>query len=480
MRDQELLVSLWFDTEDYVLPASDDMALELARICTAAGVVATFKVVGEKARMLERRGRKDVIDALAQHEIGYHTDLHSRPPSPAIYLQHAGWRDGVAEFIRRERAGLEDVRRIFDAPVMTYGQPGSSWAPQAFAGIRNLGVPTYLDESNHLSFDRLPFYFDGILTISGLKDRCARMELEEGGLDRAKRQFERIAGEVSDDGRGLISIPYHPCEWVQTEFWDASNYRAGATVHPDALVHEPARPEQETAQYLSAFADYLEFLKSYPGVRFVTVAELTQIYADTLAGRSFSQADVAGVAAAMTDEIEPVEFEGGWLSATDQLDLMVHAVSAEAGGELRVGTPLDGPDRAHRGSSGMERPAKVPGWLFAEAVGDVAHFMQSHAQVPSQVWLGAASISPEDFLASLAPLVAAGSLSTAVAAATPEWVELRQARLASAAVVGEDSAEVWDWPILPDGFRSEHLLELARLQSWTFKPAVRGSLPGVA
>src|SRR2546426_5264217 len=48
---------LWFDTEDYLLPADDDAAKRLAEMLTQKGVRATFKVVGEKARVLEKRGR---------------------------------------------------------------------------------------------------------------------------------------------------------------------------------------------------------------------------------------------------------------------------------------------------------------------------------------------------------------------------------------------------------------------------------------
>src|SRR4030042_1188091 len=71
----KVYVILWFDTEDYILPQSDDAAKRLAVFLTQQGIRATFKVVGEKARVLERRGRRDVIGALAQHEIGYHSNL---------------------------------------------------------------------------------------------------------------------------------------------------------------------------------------------------------------------------------------------------------------------------------------------------------------------------------------------------------------------------------------------------------------------
>src|SRR5262245_50931578 len=122
-------VVLWFDTEDYVEPAADDAALRLARDLTGLGVRATFKIVGEKARVLEQRGRWDVVRALALHDIGYHSNFHSIPPAPSLYLRDLGYVEGAAEFERRERPGAEDVQRIFGVSPSCYGQPGSSWAP---------------------------------------------------------------------------------------------------------------------------------------------------------------------------------------------------------------------------------------------------------------------------------------------------------------------------------------------------------------
>src|SRR5690348_6759475 len=77
-------VVLWFDTEDYIDPIADDAALRLANDLTQLGVHATFKVVGEKARVLESRGRRDVIEALSRHSIGYHSNWHSIEPVPAL------------------------------------------------------------------------------------------------------------------------------------------------------------------------------------------------------------------------------------------------------------------------------------------------------------------------------------------------------------------------------------------------------------
>src|SRR3954468_20326701 len=152
-------VTLWFDTEDYILPQDDDMAKRLAELLTSPGVKATFKVVGEKARVLEARGRTDVIDALRHHDIGYHSNTHSQQPTPAVYLQPAGWDDGIEEFFRREAQGARDVERILGVPPICYGQPGSSWAPQAYPALRQMGMRMYLDEANHVGLADQPFYY---------------------------------------------------------------------------------------------------------------------------------------------------------------------------------------------------------------------------------------------------------------------------------------------------------------------------------
>ena len=103
-------VILWFDTEDYLSPSDDDACKRLADMLSERHIRATFKVVGEKARVLERRGRTDVIEALRKHDIGYHANFHSVHPTPTEYLADCGWLDGISEFERHEGGGAADVR----------------------------------------------------------------------------------------------------------------------------------------------------------------------------------------------------------------------------------------------------------------------------------------------------------------------------------------------------------------------------------
>jgi hypothetical protein len=187
-----IYVTLWFDTEDYILPQDDDATKRLAELLTSLGVRATFKIVGEKARVLEARKRTDVIAAVKRHDIGYHSNTHSQQPTIAVYLQNAGWDDGRAEFFRREIQGVRDVERILGVKPVAYGQPGSAWAPQTYPALHDMGIRLYLDEADHVGIDDQPFYYGGMLNVFKMRSNLARMNLSGGGsLVEGKARFTK-------------------------------------------------------------------------------------------------------------------------------------------------------------------------------------------------------------------------------------------------------------------------------------------------
>src|SRR5438874_12153246 len=201
----------WFDTEDYILPQSDDAAKRLATFLTEQGIQATFKVVGEKARTLERRHRIAVIAALQNHAIGYHANTHSQHPTPAEYESLLNWETGAAEFTRRERPGYDDVQRIFKQKPCCYGQPGNSWAPQAFPSLASWGVGLYLDEAAHVGLNGQPFYYGGLLNIFNTKEGPQlRPNDEWTNIEESKTKFRQFYEQMTSNGRGLVSPYLHP------------------------------------------------------------------------------------------------------------------------------------------------------------------------------------------------------------------------------------------------------------------------------
>src|SRR5437899_758222 len=246
-------VILWFDTEDYLLPADDDAAKRLAEMLTEKGVRATFKIVGEKARVLEKRGRTDVIEALKKHDIGYHANYHSVHPTPSEYLADCGLLDGMEEFVRREGPGAADVRRIFGVDTLVcYGQPGSSWGSQTIAALKQIGVaprgiPCYVDEGNHIGLKGRPFWYCNALVVYDMPPNRTRFELHiPQALEPGKKAVSEIADRLRSQGGGLISIFYHPCEWVHKQFWDCANFSRGANPPPSQGKASPQRPMEAT------------------------------------------------------------------------------------------------------------------------------------------------------------------------------------------------------------------------------------------
>ena len=74
-----------FDSEDYITPEAADAEKWWADAMARHGITACVCLVAELARTLHETGRDDVLDAWQPHEIAYHTDFHSRPPTPALH-----------------------------------------------------------------------------------------------------------------------------------------------------------------------------------------------------------------------------------------------------------------------------------------------------------------------------------------------------------------------------------------------------------
>ncbi|MBI4891148.1 MAG: hypothetical protein HY821_11030 [Acidobacteria bacterium] len=427
---------LWFDTEDFVEPASDDVALELARGLTQRGVRATFKVVGEKARVLEQRGRGDVVQALSAHDIGYHTNFHSVHPAPAEYLSQMGLLDGAAEFARRERAGFDDVERIFHVTPSCFGQPGNSWAPQANLALREWGVRVYMDDAGQVGLNQRPFWFGGMLYVFNLGPHTVRAGLDDASkLEDAKRRFDAaIASARQQDG--VVQTYYHPTEWAATKFWDAVNFSHGANPERESWQRPPLRTEESRRQAYRIFFDFVDHARATPGVRIVTSRDLPAL---------FEPRDQAAPVATARHLAESIDTRDGF-SAADQLLTL-------------LGLPPQHVDGPLRRVASTDARTEIPRALFERAKADAAAFVRKTGRLPDQVWTGAQAISLPDFAATLAADSGAG------------LVKVRAGRLDIERYIGRDAQKLYNWVIHPEGFAPESLLEMARLQAWTLKPA---------
>ena len=461
-------VVLWFDTEDYILPASDDAALHIATFLTHENIRGTFKVVGEKAH-LERRGRTDVIDALKKHEIGYHSNFHSVQPTPAAYLDALGWDDGVAEFDRRERPGFDDVRRIFGVAPSCYGQPGSSWAPQTLGAMKQWGMKVYLDAGRHVALDGKPFFYCGLLNIYQITNMPRTGLVNPGDLEEAEGKFSAARKQLQAEGGGLVSIIYHPCEFAHKEFWDGANFRNGANPPREQWKLPAAKTPEETRVAFDLWENYIRFMHHFDDVRFITASDAVRIYADRAVEQTWKTADVKTVAAAVGDDPGFQQRDGYSLSAAEVFAILGQYVTERAAGRE---APMIAYPNSPLGPSSpevsLDAPVTVPGEQFLRTAADVSDSVRVHGRIPPAVWLGSQAVPPEAFLHSLA-LVA---LDMADGKPIAKSIEIKPARLASAKYVADDKPSLWKWVIFRPGFHAPHVMELAKREAWTLKPAI--------
>ncbi|MBI2685450.1 MAG: hypothetical protein HYX27_03965 [Acidobacteria bacterium] len=429
---------LWFDTEDYIDPASDDAALRLATTLEKMGLRATFKVVGEKARGLEKRNRLDVIKALSRHDIGYHTNYHSIPPAPAAYQRILHPLEAVEEFSRREEPGLRDVQRIFGILPSCYGQPGDSWGPAANVALRRWGVPVYMDDGGQVGLNGQPFWLGGMLYVFNLKGYTLRPDINHPEtLQATNKKFDDMVASLRAKGGGVIQTYFHPTEFSSTEFWDAVNFLGGNYTPPgDYKMPRRRSPEPAENAYKTLF-EFVRHIQSIPDVQIVTARELPLLFENPVQRPSASDA--------RRQFQSSIDMQGPY-SAADQLLALL-------GMEPQY---VDGP--VARGQTVVlgETLSRI---LFDRAKLDAVGYIETHRRLPHTVWAGSQRLSLPDFAATLA-----GDDGGPV-------VQIRKGVTAFERYVAADTDKNYGWVIHPKGFAAPELLEQARLQAWTLKPA---------
>jgi len=458
-----------FDVEDYIGPETDAGLKRLLDIFEAQGAQATWKLVGEKLRVLESRGRSDILRALAQQDVGYHTDFHSRHPTVAEYLADREWDEGVAEFARRERPGYDDIRRVFGRVPVCYGQPGDSWAPQVFPVLREWGIPLYLDVGDHVGLVDQPFWYCGILNVFRLQANRTKLTLRGAEpLHEAKRKFATIVDRLRPTG-GVVEVLYHPCEFVNTTFICSVNFAQGANPPPAEWRAAPLKPREEIEQGFRRFAEYLAFIQAQPDVEILTGTQFVERSPDHARTQVITRREILELAEAMSDEITWQRLGDVFLSPAEVFGLLVEALATyrDIGAlpsRLRARAGMLGPIAGGEATGDQVGRQAVAASELLAACGHVDRALNRDLHLPPSVDTGQSLLTPADFLATVADLLVSVGRGK-----HPETLTVRAGSFnLDRHVGGEDT---WRWGVLPPDFNGDHLLKLAELQTWTLKPA---------
>jgi hypothetical protein len=274
----KMYVVVNFDVEDYVSPEAeriDDIPKWLAEIMTEEGATGTFFVIGEKARSLEKRGRRDVIAAMGRHDVESHTNFGSIHPTVTEILEKEDWENGVRQMLEQESAGFQELEKIFGTPVAVLARHGGSYGPQLICALGKMkggyaGSPVSLP-------GRSVVWFCNTLNFSGQYD---------GYDDTYYRDdlFEPLFQKLKEELPGLVKttevLPFfagHPCKIRTEQFWDL-NFYAGRNPGPEGWEIPDMRPLESMTTAQKNFRRLIHYLKSRDDIELTTFRKLMDVY----------------------------------------------------------------------------------------------------------------------------------------------------------------------------------------------------------
>jgi hypothetical protein len=457
-------VFLWFDVEDYVTAESDAALGRVIEILDRCQAPATFKMVGEKVRGLQKRGHYDILNSLRNHDVGYHTDYHSRPPSISEYMLEVEWEEGIAAFLEREREGLRAVQHAFGRAPSCYGQPGGSWAPHVYPALRQWGIHTYLDAGPWVELEGGPHRYCGILDMLGL-EHTLHLGIS-GGTGLVAQRLQTVLDKVRElrHTGGEISLYAHECEFVTQQFWDAINFVGSKNTPREEWQSAPLVDKEERESRYAALERFVRALKSEPDVEFVVASRAPLLYPDRAKGRTYTPGQIAGMAASMTDGVTHQQCDDAWVSPAEVYSLVVRLLAERIRtGEWPEHLPyhyVDGPKNPPhvRGDAKFLSLEDLYGTCLYESA-----FIGMYSQMPSEIQVGRNWLSPSDFLATIGTRL-------------DQWVHGGEKDAPIVKGSFEQARHVpdhlsWDWIVFPPGFDGDPLLEIGKLQTWTLKPA---------
>lgn len=459
MPQSRIPTALCFDVEDLVAPESDDAVLWQAEILAEHGLTGSMMVVGEKARLWEKRGRRDVIEAVKRHHVAYHSTWHSVHPATTEICQDKDMAQGMDAVWEWDRQGWADTERIMGRSLIGWARTGSSWSPQI------MGLMGRMGRAYAYSLVRLPghnvcwyanclgFYGEG---IGGFDTYFYDDALFEQKLASTRQDVERYEKADRRGAEWLCFFMCHPTRVIHTEFWDAVNFAKGANPpreqwkpanrHPDALIPTMQKNYRHLCEYLRGEASerleivgWGELIRRYDGQRpFATREELTE-------------------AARRIAEERQVLFTDHF-TAGEILLLLCRAVAEP--GEPRFPRPtVYGPLT----TPPVTEAANLDTGAVKAAAQTVLREASESGYLPASVSVGGKAIGVGTYFVALAEAFLGKEKVSGPGDAPYPPVAEEIARRAAPAIQS--------WVIHPDNMDLTSLMEQARLQCWTLKPA---------
>lgn len=278
---------LSFDTEDIFCKEGKDLANNLdgivkwlADILRKHSLIGDFNLIADKARLLRKRGRIDVINALKYHDLGFHTNHGSRHPTVFEYLEDKNWENGINEVRRREDKGLEELSRLMNRPVDCIASHISTDAAQYVYWVGTKKMP-YVFSPFTLPGHNITWYAGALCLGEWLGDFDHIYHDNKrfnASLKNLKGSIERLKKEKYE----FVNIfPCHPmgfCSHIYTDRYWAVNGKNLPRRRRGEWGYPPLKTKAELARSKINYIKLTKFVRHNPDLEAIRCRDLYRIF----------------------------------------------------------------------------------------------------------------------------------------------------------------------------------------------------------
>jgi len=287
-----MMVTFLLDVEDILSPAADDIARDVASALSDESVAATFCVVGERVRQWRQRRREDVVEALARHDVGYHSNLHSVHPTTVELLEHADWPEGVEAVRRSETPGVEAIRETFGCAPSCWGGPGNTWGPQVNEAALSMGIEAVVYAQTRVPGGDVHRFAGLLMYPSGPAIGDHLLHHSRRWRRRLDRLCDEVRGSLSAGRQWCGVFLGHPSRVRHHGFWDDPGYARGANPTAGRVVLPRAKSDEQVRTALTNLRETVKRVREIPDVEVVTVREANERFRNAVE-QPLSEAEAA-------------------------------------------------------------------------------------------------------------------------------------------------------------------------------------------
>ncbi len=296
-----------FDTEDLVNIAGLDGVLRTAEILRKHHVRGCFQVVGRLAEIMEKEGRRDVIEALKYHEIDDHSLGHSVHPTINEMTDLVDFNKAHDILMASQRENHDILRRIFGVEKLySFCPPGFSVSYVAHYVAAELGIPVFCGGVVYDCVHGRPAYYCNMLSTNYdvcLEDTLLLRDEHMAAYDLCDTEELRDIYDRIAENRVLEVSYHHPAMSMYSEFWDGVNYVGKNPA--DGAIRESKRNAQ---QYIDGYYERFDWLvgtiKADHRFRITTYENLAKEYAAD--GRVLTRKDIPAIREQVEEKFFPV------------------------------------------------------------------------------------------------------------------------------------------------------------------------------